>query len=451
MSAVDEVNFDGIVGPTHNYAGLSYGNLASQQHGQSVSSPKQAALQGLAKMKYLADLGLKQAVLPPQHRPDLATLRRAGFAGSDAQVIRAAAREDARLLAACSSASSMWAANAATVTPAADASDGRVHFTAADLVTQFHRSIEPVRTAAVLRAIFADESLFAHHEPLPASAYFADEGAANHVRLCDAYDASGVEIFVYGRSATGGQEPGTFPARQTREASAAIARLHGLDPNRTVFVRQSPAAIDAGVFHNDVVAVGNQNVLFYHASAFADSPAAIEQIRQAFQAACRRELFLIEVGEDQVPLAEAVRTYLFNSQLVTLPDGTMSLIAPVECETNPRTRDYVRQLICSGTPIRSAHSLDVRQSMNNGGGPACLRLRVVLTESQLARINANVMLSEELYRTLVAWVERHYRDELRPQDLADPALAEESRRALEELEAILQLRPPPLGTLGACR
>ena len=24
-----EVNFDGLVGPTHNYAGLSYGNVAS--------------------------------------------------------------------------------------------------------------------------------------------------------------------------------------------------------------------------------------------------------------------------------------------------------------------------------------------------------------------------------------------------------------------------------------
>ena len=434
-----EVNFDGIVGPTHNYAGLSYGNLASQKHGLTVSSPRRAALQGLAKMKFLADLGLKQAVLPPQQRPDLVTLRRAGFGGSDADVIRAAHREDPRLLAACYSASSMWAANAATVSPGADTRDGRVHFTPANLVTQFHRSIEARATAATLKGIFGAESLFAHHDPLPDGSYFADEGAANHTRLCAAYDGPGVEIFVYGRSASGGPTPGSFPARQTREASAAIARLHGLAPARTIFARQSPAAIDAGVFHNDVVAVGNQNVLFYHAAAFADSTHVIDEIRRGFEATCGTQLFLIEVSEEQVPLAEAVQTYLFNSQLVTLPDGTMSLIAPIECERNPRTSAYVKHLLSSGTPIRSAHFLDVRQSMNNGGGPACLRLRVVLTQDQLSRMHQGIVLTSSLYQRLIAWVERHYREVLHPKDLADPKLAEESRAAIVELGDILGL------------
>jgi len=434
-----EVNFDGIVGPTHNYAGLSFGNLASQKHRLNVSSPKQAALQGLAKMKYLADLGLKQAVLPPQHRPHLVTLRRAGFGGSDADLLRQAFLDDPRLLAACYSASSMWSANAATVSPGADTPDGRVHFTPANLVTQFHRSIEPPETAAILEALFADPSTFAHHDALPASGYFADEGAANHVRLADAYDSPGIEIFVYGRGVSGGAAPAKFPARQTREASAAIARLHGLSPDRTVFIQQSPAAIDAGVFHNDVVAVGNQNVLFYHAAAFANSAATLDEIRRKFDATCRKPLFLVEVGEDQVPLVEAVETYLFNSQLVTLPDGTTSLIAPVECEHNPRARACVNQLLSSDTPIRSAHFLDVRQSMNNGGGPACLRLRVALTGSQLAAVHRGVLLSDALYRSLVSWVERNYRDELRPEDLADPTLAEQSARALGELYEILKL------------
>ncbi len=52
-----EINFDGIVGPSHNYAGLSLGNLASARNAGAVSRPRDAALQGLAK-----DLGVSQQV-----------------------------------------------------------------------------------------------------------------------------------------------------------------------------------------------------------------------------------------------------------------------------------------------------------------------------------------------------------------------------------------------------
>ena len=434
-----EVNFDGIVGPTHNYAGLSYGNLASQKFKLSVSNPREAALQGLAKMKFLSDLGVKQAVLPPQLRPDLGTLRRAGFGGSDADVIAAAYREDPRLLAACYSASSMWAANAATVAPSSDARDGRVHFTPANLVTQFHRSIEPDATAAILKAIFRETTRFAHHAPLPATPYFGDEGAANHTRLCGDYGSGGIEIFAYGRSASASALPARFPARQTLEASRAIARLHQLDAERTIFVQQNPAAIDAGVFHNDLVAVGNQNVLLYHESAFAEPDAAMEEIRRKFDAVCEQPLHLIRATEAQVPLADVVQTYLFNSQLVTLPDGTMSLIAPVECRRHPRASQFLEQLLRSGTPIRSVHYLDVRQSMQNGGGPACLRLRVVLTEQELAAMHSGVLLTDALHASLTAWVQRHYRDRISHEDLADPALAEEGRAAQTELWGLLGL------------
>jgi len=435
-----EVNFDGIVGPTHNYAGLSWGNLASQKHRHSVSNPKEAALQGLAKMKYLADLGLKQAVLPPQERPDLATLRRLGFTGNDADVLRQAHQHDPRLLAAVYSASSMWAANAATVSPSSDATNRRVHFTPANLVTQFHRSLEPPLTAAILRTIFPDESVFAHHEPLPAGTWYADEGAANHTRLCDDYAGPGVQIFAYGRNVSEpAAGPENFPARQTREASASVARLHRLEPDATVFVRQHPEAIDAGAFHNDVVAVGNQNVMLYHAQAYADSAAALDEIRRKFSARCAKPLFLIEVTPDQVLLRDAVETYLFNSQLVSLPDGGMSLIAPLECLQRPAVEQFIRKLIESDNPIQSVHYLDVRQSMRNGGGPACLRLRVVLSERELSLVHADVFLNDALYGKLVEWVNRHYRDSLQPQDLADPNLAKEARAALDGLTAILRL------------
>ena len=442
MPAAYEVNFDGLVGPTHNYAGLSYGNLASLKHRNTVSNPRQAALQGLEKMKFMADLGVRQAVLPPQERPDLRTLRRLGFAGSDARVLERAHQEAPAILASCFSASAMWAANAATVSPSSDSADGRAHFTAANLVTQFHRSLEPQTTGRLLQAIFSDEQFFAHHPPLPAGVHFSDEGAANHMRLAASHAQQGVQVFVYGRSSFESSEalPTRFPARQTLEASQAIARLHQLDPQRTVFVRQNPIAIDAGAFHNDVVAVANENVLLYHTSALAKPQAAVEEMSRKFPGAGVEPIF-IEVPESEVSLPDAVSSYLFNSQVVRLPDGSMVIVCPIECRENQSTNRWLIHLMARRSPIRVVHFVDVRQSMNNGGGPACLRLRVVLNEKELAATRPEVFLTDSLYASLRSWVQRHYRERLAPDDLADVKLVEESRAALDELTHILGIRP----------
>lgn len=438
-----EVNFDGLVGPTHSYAGLAYGNIASARHRLSVSSPRQAALQALAKMKMLADLGLPQGILPPQERPDVHALRRLGFAGSDAQVLALAQREAPRLLAACASASSMWAANAATVSPSADAADGRVHLTPANLAGNFHRWLEAPTTTRVLRAIFADENRFAVHEPLPAGgSVFSDEGAANHTRLASTFAAAGVEFFVYGWAAledAAAPAPIRFRGRQTLEASQAIARFHRLDPARVVMARQSQAAIDAGVFHNDVIAVGNRDLLFCHAQAWENQPAVLEELRGALARACGGELRVLQVQPEQVSLAEAVESYLFNSQLVSLPDDSMMLLCPQECGELPGPRKFLQELGQSGGPIRQVRLVDVRQSMRNGGGPACLRLRVVLTAEELSHVHPGVQLTPTLHAQLAAWIDRHYRDELRPEDLADPKLLEESRAALDALTRMLGL------------
>jgi len=433
MPPAIEVNFDGIVGPTHNYAGLSFGNVASVAHGGSVSHPREAALQGLAKMKYLHDLGVRQAVLPPQPRPELATLRRLGFGGSDADVLWRASREEPRLLAAVYSGSAMWTANAATVSPSADSEDGRVHFTPANLITQLHRSIEPPFTAALLRRIFPEGEVFAHHEPLPATDQFADEGAANHMRLCRSHGQRGVEVFVYGRGGTSAQRPAKYPARQTREACEAIARGHKIPPVHRLIVQQNPAAIDAGAFHNDVVAVSNERVLLCHALAFAGN--ALAEIRQSLS----WEPTIIAAAEAELSLADAVQSYVFNSQLVTLPDGAMALIAPVECRDHPRVQAFLQRVLAEDNPIRAVHYLDVRQSMFNGGGPACLRLRVVLTDEQLRAVHAGVMLDEALYAKLVASVKRHYREMLSAADLADPVLMRETAAALADLNGLLGL------------
>jgi succinylarginine dihydrolase len=424
-----EINFDGLVGPTHNYAALAVGNLASAAHGLSVSNPKEAALQGLAKMKFMMDLGVKQGVLPPHERPFVPALRSLGFGGSDREIVQKALKESPLLLRACSSASAMWAANAAVVSPSSDCADGKVHFTPANLAMQLHRSIEANFTSRVLRAYFPDPKYFAHHEPLYCNMQLSDEGAANHMRLAASHEENGIEIFVYGRKALApGALPSKFPARQTFEASDAIARLHQLSPARTFFIQQSPAAIDAGAFHNDVVAVSNENVLFYHASAY------VQDIADYFPG-----MHLIKVSEEQVPLADAIKSYLFNSQLVTLGDGGMVLICPSECEEVASTREYLKTLPTSSSPIHSCHFIDVRQSMKNGGGPACLRLRVVVNDQQMAALHPKALLTNLLYEQLVRWVLQHYRDKLHPDELGDPQLLDESRAALDDLSNILQL------------
>ena len=440
MSTAREINFDGLVGPTHNYAGLSFGNVASFNNVKSVSNPKQAALQGLAKMRALAARGFAQAVLPPQRRPNLALLRSIGFGGNDVDVIGNAFRQAPALLASAYSASSMWTANAATVSPSADTADGRAHFTVANLNSKLHRSHEPAQTARILRAIFADPRYFAIHDALPATPAFGDEGAANHTRLAAHHGATGVELFVYGRVEFNSDAPAPrrFPARQTLEASEAVARLHGLDLAHTVFIAQDPTVIDQGVFHNDVIAVGNGNVLFYHEQAFSQEQTTLDTVQRAM-ARVDTQLVAIKVAAQDVSLTDAVSSYLFNSQLLTKPDGRMALVVPQECQENRAVARYLDSLLGSGGPINELISFDLRQSMRNGGGPACLRLRVVLNDAEAAAMHQGVLMTETLYAQLVVWVKQHYRDTLAPADLADPQLLTEVDTALCALSDLLGL------------
>ena len=440
MRNAREFNFDGLVGPSHNYAGLSFGNVASFNNVKSASNPRQAALQGLAKMRELAARGFAQGLLPPQARPNFRLLRRLGFSGTDADVLAQAYRESPVILACAYSASPMWTANAATVSPSADTADGRVHFTAANLNNKLHRAEEHVQATRTLRALFADANRFVVHDPLPSTPAFGDEGAANHTRFAGAHGAAGVEFFVYGRVEfdPSAPAPKKYPARQTLEASQAVARLHGLDAARTVFASQNPDVIDQGVFHNDVIAVGNGNVLFYHEQAFADEAATLDALRRAL-GATGTDLRAVRVDTGFVPVADAVASYLFNSQLLSRPDGGMALVVPHECRETPTVARYLDQLVASGGAIDELIEFDLRQSMRNGGGPACLRLRVVLTDEEAAAMHQGVLMTEDLYARLVAWVERHYRDHLEPKDLADPQLAIECAAALEDLERLLGL------------
>jgi succinylarginine dihydrolase len=434
MTDAVEANADGLVGPTHSFAGLAPGNLASEIHKGEPSNPRAAVIEGLSKMRLLHDLGLPQFVLPPHERPDVGFLRSLGFGGTDAAVVEAAGREAPELLNTACSASPMWAANAATVTPSADAADGRVHFTPANLLTNLHRSLEGEQTARSLRTLFPDETRFAVHDPLPAQPHFADEGAANHVRLCADHGEAGVNLFVWGRDAWEAWS-GRFPARQTRQAFEAVQRRHGA--GGAVFAQQARRAIEAGVFHNDVVCVGARQCLFFHEAAFEDRAAVEADIRAA---AAGFEPVFVEVTEADLPLAEAVKSYLFNSMLISLPgEDRLTLIAPMEVAETPRAHAVAQGLVSGNGPIGRVEYVDVRQSMRNGGGPACLRLRVVLTEKELAATNAGQRFTPALQARLGAWAEARYRDRLLPADLADPALLVESRTALDELTQILEL------------
>ena len=433
-----EMNFDGLVGPSHNYAGLSHGNIASSKHKGAAANPKAAALQGLAKMRKLLDLGLPQAVLPPQDRPYIPGLRALGFSGTDAGVLEAAFKQDPALVANYSSASCMWTANAATVTPAADSADGRVHFTPANLTAMPHRALEDGQTHRALSMIFADAQHFKVHAPLAHTPLLGDEGAANHNRLCASHRDAGVELFVYGRDALGPRTELKFPGRQTRQASEAAARLHGLTSTNSVFHPQSATAINAGAFHNDVVCVSNETVLFFHENAF-DDPQALEKIVTEKAKAFGFAPQFIMAPADKVPLKDVISSYLFNSQLVTLPAGGMALILPTQVEETPSTKAFVDDVLAGDNPIRQAHYLDLRQSMSNGGGPACLRLRVVLNAAQQRAVHSGVIMTEAKISALENWVKIHYRDRLTLKDLGDAAFLNETRAALDALTQLLDL------------
>jgi succinylarginine dihydrolase len=403
-----EINFDGIVGPSHNCAGLSLGNLAATRSAGATSRPRQAALEGIAKMRANIALGLCQGVFLPHPRPDRRWLRdlHTGYAAAPPH-----------LKAQALSASPMWAANAATVSPAPDTADGRCHLTVANLQTMPHRSHEWPHTLAQLHLAFGHPA-FAIHGPVPSP--FGDEGAANHMRLAPSHDAPGVEVFVYGR--TGGR----YPARQHRDACEAVVRGHGLDPARTIFAEQAEAAIAAGAFHNDVVAVANERTLFAHEHAFAEPERLYADLRRLLP-----EIEIVEVPATEVSLAEAVSSYLFNAQLVSTDDG-QTLIVPAEAQETLSVRGWLGRHLAGNGPIRRVETVNVRESMANGGGPACLRLRVV---ADPATVDPRFLVDDAALDRIAAVVEAHWPETIPADAIGDAALIgriEAAHRALLE-------------------
>jgi succinylarginine dihydrolase len=245
------------------------------------------------------------------------------------------------------------------------------------------------------------------------------------MRLASAHGGPGVEIFVHGVAGGG------FPVRQHAEAGRAIARAHGLDPARTLHIGQSEAAIAAGAFHNDVVAVADGLTLFAHEQAFADPAGFYAELRRLLP-----EVSIVEVPASAVPLGDAVTSYLFNAQLVTLPEGGQALILPAEARETASVWTWLQEMVAGNGPIRRLELVDVRQSMANGGGPACLRLRVV---ADPATIDPRFLVDNARLDRIAALVERQWPERIAPDQLADPALWEAIERARLALLDVLEL------------
>jgi succinylarginine dihydrolase len=431
-----EINFDGLIGPTHNYSGLSHGNVASELHQNQTSYPKKGALQGLAKMQSVAALGIPQFFLPPIDKPNFHLLRELGFSGSESDMIRDCAKTNPTLLTSVYSAASMWTANAGTVTPSMDSHDGKLHFTPANLSRTWHRAFDHNEMHNVMTRIFSSTEKFTIHEALPAPHAISDEGAANHTRLCKSHGESGLHVFVFGFDPFNRDlaRPQKFPARQSRLAGESIARRHGIRDH--MLIQQTPAAIDAGVFHNDVISVGNENVLLMHEHSFLDQPLVIGHIKKFFDRN-DSEFYPVEFSNDDLPIEDAIGSYFFNSQIISRGDGKMTLICPQEVEETSTAAKCAQRLVDGDSPIDEVRYFDLRQSMNNGGGPACLRLRVVVTEEELALLDSTYCLGDAKVERLGNWIESHYRDTLTLDDLADPDFAIEAKAAMMELGELL--------------
>lgn len=410
MAKVYEVNFDGLVGPTHNYAGLAAGNKASEISFGSISNPRAAALQGLEKMKYLKDLGLLQAYLPPLERPYLDSLDTHNLV-EELEFIR---REDPKDFKNRFSAAYMWTANAAMVSPSVDTKDGKVHMTVANLVTNAHRAIEAGDRFRQLDDIFAADC-FTVHPSLKASIFGGDEGAANHCRISSSHAEPGIELFVYGDS----DKTEVYRSRQSLQSCVQIATQHELYSERVIYAEQNPRAVDLGVFHNDVISVSNEYVFLYHEEAFLDTKEVITELTNKYQALYRElttspnELCLLPVSSEELSIEEAVSTYLFNSQIITLADGEMLLVAPSDCEENARSKAVVNRILTDkSNPINQVKYFNLKQSMANGGGPACLRLRVPLTEEELKQVPSEYLLNEAKLELLKREIEATYLEDL---------------------------------------
>ena len=419
-----EINIDGMIGPTHHFGGLGVGNIASLASQNSIANPQAAALEGLAKMELVASVGVGQYYLPPPERPNWLWLESLGFGGDRRDALKRCLDEAPNVLSAAYSSAFMWTANAATVAPSSDTQDGFLHLLPANLCCNLHRGQEAIERRDQLQAMFSNVKNACVHEPLPSVFALRDEGAANHMRLCGTDGRNAIHVFVYGPNES---QQTRFTPRQSELAARRVASCLRLNQRDCVFVQQTPQAINAGVFHNDVIAMSNRNMLIYHELAFENSARVVETIGQRFREKTGERLEDHCISDADLRLEEAVQTYLFNSQLLTVDSDQMDLLCPIQCVNSPSVLSLVNDWVSKEkSRIRRVSYLHLDQSMKNGGGPACLRLRAMLTESEFTELDDRFEVTNERLEKLREEVKTRYPSTLKLSDLACSDFAEES-------------------------
>ena len=433
-----EVNIDGMIGPSHHFGGLGVENKASELNRSQASSPRSAALQGLAKMELLASYGIPQFYLPPPVRPAWKWLESLGYCGDKACVLRDCYQEQPTLLSAAYSSAFMWTANAASVSCGSDTRSKRAKIKLANLNANLHRSIEESERLPQLERMFEAVEHVDVLRGLSSSRPLSDEGAANVMRFFSRVGAGGVYAFVYGNEAAESRESEDNSKkadgkrrrqpRQTRMASAMVARSLDLEPGDCFLIQQTSDAIDAGVFHNDVIATSHENLLFYHELAFHNSEEAVAGIKKRFLEKTGEKLEACLVESSDLRLDDAVDTYLFNSQICTDIDGGWRMFVPENCNQSESVQRTLERLQAQYPRLVSIDYCPLAESMRNGGGPACLRLRISLTPSQIDQIPASMRISLSTLSQLRKLVETEYPEKVEPSDFVNPDFAEQCER-----------------------
>lgn len=425
-----EIQIDGLVGPTHHFAGLALGNQASAKHKGLCAFPRKAAKQGLEKMRRVLEHGVPQYFLGPQMRPDWGFLRHKGYQGSHSE-IWSQLKHDPETLHQSLSSSFMWRANSATVSPWVDTVDGKTHLTVANLRSHSHRSIEAAASLEQLSQLIASSNIILH-PPLPVEVY-SDEGAANHMRLSEGPGLPGVEVFVCGSNETSEQRPERYPARQNRKTCERIIKDHALLSGAAYILKQNHLAIDAGVFHNDVIAMSAGNFLLCHEKAYENQEESLDQLRSYYLERTGKPLYVRVVSENELSLEDAVETYFFNSQILRLSDGSLFVLVPGECRRE-KSEKLILALLEENNAISGYEYVDLSESMGNGGGPACLRLRMEVTQEQLKNLDPAMRIqSPSKLDELHAWIEVFYPEKLEWHDLFDIRFIEQAEEAMNVL------------------
>ena len=366
-----QVFIDCMPGPTNHFGGHAFGNMASMTAKGQHSNPKKAALEWIEKINKLKKIGAYQLILPPHRRPLAHYLKHPQLNELSSGFI--------------------WMANAGHFIPNSDTSKRYHQFIPANMNATYHRKYEHMFNTYWIKQILKN---IPHqlHGPLSSD----DEGAANTVRLWN--KDIGIHVAVYGHKNT------HFPSRQNEDS---IKELQEKTNILTLFkLQQKSIAIDHGVFHNDVICFGFKNTLFCHEHAFENQNEKLNNLKKIFHQKTNENLTIIEIKESELTLDECISTYLFNSQVI-IQKNNIILLCPSTVKRNNKSLSITNQWQQKGY-FSDVQYIDIKSSLMNGGGPACLRLCMYLNGNEIKKIPKQFWASENKIKELTKFINTEY-------------------------------------------